>query len=483
MIFNSVTFLIFLVIVVSLYWSLPQKGRIILLFISSYLFYGFWRAEFLLLLLFSTYVSYAAGLKIADAVKERDKKIFLLLTLSINLGLLIYFKYLIFIIDNFNSAASFLGTDLKIPYYNIILPLGISFYTFHTVCYAIDVYRNTIKPEKNFIVYAIYITFFPQLIAGPILRAGQVIPQLKTKRVFDINNLSIGMRRVLYGLFLKVVLADNIASMVDDGFAQNINYLSAFDIWTLAFSFGLQIYFDFSAYSHIAIGSAKMLGINFPENFNYPYLAPSPKEFWNRWHISLSTWFRDYVFLPLAYPFSRRFPEKKYFGLRSDIIVYGSAIMITFLLCGLWHGASWTFVFWGFWHAALLIIYRLTSKMKIKISKNVKGIIGWVFTLSFSMLAWIPFRTKNLDDAFEMLGKVFHPSAYGFLGLRENNYLITGVLMLSVIISFFVSKKFTPWLQSKKIIYPVIETVQLVIIIILVFTFLRPISQFIYFQF
>ncbi len=206
--------------------------------------------------------------------------------------------------------------NLNIPYYNIILPLGISFFTFHSICYSVDVYRGTIKPESNFIVYAIYVAFFPQLVAGPILRAGQVIYQLKTKRVFDLTKLSIGLRRVLYGLFLKVVIADNIAPLVDDGFAQNINFLSAIDVWTLAFLFGFQIYFDFSAYSHIALGSAKMMGIEFPENFNYPYLATSPKEFWKRWHISLSNWFRDYVFLPLAYPLTRKLPKKKYFGIR-----------------------------------------------------------------------------------------------------------------------------------------------------------------------
>lgn len=483
MIFNSVTFLVFLLLVVTLYWSLPQKGRLFLLFISSYVFYGFWRVEFLSLVIVSTLISYFAGIKISNSTKAAQQKIYLLVSLIINFGLLVYFKYLFFIIDNFNAVASLFGTDLNIPYYNIILPLGISFYTFQTVSYVIDVYRKTIKPEKNFIVYATYISFFPQLVAGPILRAGQVVDQLKIKRVFDLSQLSTGFRRVLYGLFLKVVLADNIASLVDEGFLQKLDFLSAIDVWTLAFLFGFQIYFDFSAYSHIALGCAKMLGIEFPENFNYPYLATSPKEFWNRWHITLSTWFRDYVFLPLAYPISRKFPEKKYFGLRADIIVYGSAIMITFLLCGLWHGANWTFVFWGFWHAVLLIIYRVTSKMKLNISKNLKGIIGWMFTLSFSMLAWIPFRTKSLDDAFEMLGKVFNPSAYSFLGLRENDYVITALLMVSVIISYFVAKKLFPWLQSKKIIYPILETAQLVVIIILVFTFLRPINQFIYFQF
>jgi alginate O-acetyltransferase complex protein AlgI len=483
LIFNSVTFLIFLLIVVMLYWILPQKGRVYLLFVSSYIFYGFWKFEFLSLLIISTLVSYFSGIHISAATKEAQKKFYLILSLVINLGLLAYFKYLFFIVDNLNAVASFFGADLNIPYFNIILPLGISFYTFQTLSYSIDVYRGIIKPERNFVVYATYISFFPQLVAGPILRAGQVIDQLKVKRMFDLSKLSIGFRRVLYGLFLKVVLADNIASLVDEGFAQQINFLSAIDVWTMAFLFGLQIYFDFSAYSHIALGSAKMMGIEFPENFNYPYMATSPKEFWNRWHISLSTWFRDYIFLPLAYPLSRRFPEKKYFVLRSDIIVYGSAILVTFLLCGLWHGANWTFVFWGFWHAVLLIIYRITSKMKLRISKNVKGVIGWIFTLSFSMLAWIPFRTDNLSDAFKMLGKVFTPTAYSFLGLRENDYVIAALLMVSVIISYFISKKLNPLLQSKKIIYPIVETVQLVIIIILVFTFLRPINQFIYFQF
>jgi D-alanyl-lipoteichoic acid acyltransferase DltB (MBOAT superfamily) len=403
-----------------------------------------------------------------------------------NLGLLVYFKYLFFIVDNFNAAAGVFGLQLDIPYFNVILPLGISFYTFQTISYTVDVYRKFIEPERNFFIYATYVSFFPQLVAGPILRAREIIYQLKAKLRFKAENLNYGLRRVLYGLFLKVVLADNIAFLVDDGFAQNIDFLSAIDVWTLAFLFGFQIYFDFSAYSHIALGSAKMMGIEFPENFNFPYLAASPKEFWKRWHISLSSWIRDYLYLPVA---GRKVLDtsKGGLGTAADTPLNKNynfiPLFLTWAIMGLWHGANWTFVFWGLYHALLIAIYRITSQMNININSRVKGLIGWVFTLMFSMLSWIPFRAQNLDDTFAMLGKVFNPAAYNFLGLRENNYLIAALVMISVIAAYFTSKKFIPWLQSKKIIYPVLETLQLAIIIILVFTFLRPINQFIYFQF
>ncbi|HKI78390.1 MAG TPA: MBOAT family O-acyltransferase [Ignavibacteriaceae bacterium] len=486
MLFNSATFIIFLFLVVILYWSLPHKPGLYVLFISSYVFYGFWRIEFLSLVIISTLVDYFAGLKIYSSQNQKHKKYYLFLSLFMNLGLLVYFKYLLFIIDNFNSTASLLGLNFNIPHLNIILPLGISFYTFQTISYSVDVYRGFIKPEKNFVTYATYVSFFPQLVAGPILRAGEVINQLKSKRSFNIENINIGIRRVLYGLFLKVVLADNISQIVDTGFSQNISFLSAIDVWTLAFLFGFQIYFDFSAYSHIALGSARLIGIEFPENFNFPYLATSPRDFWKRWHISLSSWIRDYLYLPIS---GRKVLDTSKGGLataadsKQGKLYNFLPLFITWAIMGLWHGANWTFVFWGIYHAFLIAIYRLTSVLHFNISSKVKGFLGWGFTLLFSMLGWIPFRAKNLDDTFKMLGKVFNPYEYNFLGLRENDYLIAALIMISVLVAYFISKNLKPIRKFTKLIYPVAEIVQLVIIIILVFTFLRPISQFIYFQF
>lgn len=287
MIFNSVTYIIFLTIIISLYWVLPRGSRIWMMLVASSTFYGFWRPEFLLVMLVSASVDFIAAIKIQSSENLTRKKIWLAISLITNLGILCYFKYLFFFIDSAVAVLNIFGFQFQAPILNIILPLGISFYTFEAISYIVDVYRGLFKAEKSFILYACFITFFPKLIAGPILRAAELIPQLSANPVFRFDEFSSGLKRIIYGLFLKVVIADNIAPLVDAGFQQNIDTLSALDVWTLAFLFGFQIYFDFSAYSSIAIGSARLMGIHIPENFNYPYLASSPRDFWRRWHISL----------------------------------------------------------------------------------------------------------------------------------------------------------------------------------------------------
>ena len=298
MIFNSLTYLLFLFIVIILYWQLPYKFRLILIFFSSLFFYGYWKIEFIPILLISVIVDWWAAQRMV--LHSKKYRLFLLLfSLSTNLGLLFYFKYLIFFAENSIGFANLLGANLDPIILKIILPLGISFYTFQTISYTIDVYRGFIKPERNFILFACYVTFFPQLVAGPILRAAEVIPQFKNRPTFSFNYIFVGARLILFGLFLKVVMADNLSVLVDSGFSMEVEKMSAVDVWTLAFLFGFQIYFDFSGYSLIAIGSARMMGIFFPNNFNFPYASSSPKEFWQRWHISLSSWIRDYLYLPL----------------------------------------------------------------------------------------------------------------------------------------------------------------------------------------
>ena len=273
MVFNSLTYLSLLASVVLLFWLISQKAKYFLIFFSSLIFYGFWRIDFIPLLLFSTFTDWWLSRKIYKSNDNVFRKKLVILSLIINLGLLFVFKYLIFFSDNAIGFLNFLGGNYDLIVLKIILPLGISFYTFQTISYTIDVYRKIIKPENDFIIYSCYVTFFPQLIAGPILRAKEVIVQFKKEHKFNIDFIIIGSKRVLYGLFLKVVIADNIAPLVDAGFEIPIETLSALDVWTLAFLFGFQIYFDFSAYSHIAIGSARMIGIIFPENFNFPYLS------------------------------------------------------------------------------------------------------------------------------------------------------------------------------------------------------------------
>ena len=270
MIFNSLTYLLLLIAVVPLYWVISYRARLLLIFAASITFYGFWRIEFIPVLMFSAAVDWWVALRMSTvADKQRIKLLFL--SISINLGLLIYFKYLLFFTDNLIWFINVFGAELNPIVLEIILPLGISFYTFQTISYTVDVYRRHIDPEKNFLLYACYVTFFPQLVAGPILRAREVMEQFVSRNSFRIEHITMGLRRILYGLFLKVALADNIAPLVDDGYRLPVDTLSALDVWTLAFLFGFQIYFDFSAYSHIALGSARLLGIVFPENFNFPF--------------------------------------------------------------------------------------------------------------------------------------------------------------------------------------------------------------------
>ena len=298
MIFNSLTYLLLLFIVVVLYWQLSFKFRLLLIFSSSLIFYGFWKIEFIPVLLLSVVVDWLVAQKMVKSKKQK-KFLFLLVSLITNLGLLFYFKYLIFFAESSVGFANLLGAELDPFALKIILPLGISFYTFQTISYTVDVYRGFIKPERNFILFACYVTFFPQLVAGPILRASEVMPQFANRPIFTLNYIFTGIRLILIGLFLKTVLADNLSILVDSGFSMEVENISALDVWTLAFLFGFQIYFDFSGYSFIALGSARMMGIIFPNNFDFPYVSSSPKEFWQRWHISLSSWIRDYLYLPL----------------------------------------------------------------------------------------------------------------------------------------------------------------------------------------
>ncbi|MEZ4514500.1 MAG: MBOAT family O-acyltransferase [Chloroflexota bacterium] len=477
MIFNSLTYIIFLTIIVLLYWILPYRSRLFLILFVSLAFYGFWRIEFVPVMLLSTIVDYFVSLQIPKA-KQKNKKKLLYASLFINFGLLFYFKYLIFFSENAIGLANLLGADLRPLTLNIILPLGISFYTFQTVSYTIDVYREHIKPEKDFILYACYVTFFPQLVAGPILRAAEVTDQLAHRPPFTLDNIALGLRRIIQGLFLKVVLADNIAPLVDAGFAMPVATMSALDVWTLAFLFGFQIYFDFSAYSHIAIGSAKLMGINFPENFDFPYLATSPRDFWRRWHISLSSWIRDYLYLPLA---GVKVREHSVHGLSGAVQdnQKTKALFMTWAIMGLWHGANWTFLLWGIYHALVVYIYRLVKPSSHKLNTYISNVGGVIITLPVIMLAWVPFRAESLTATVGMWSKVVNPLAYTSLNMRENVYLVTAIILVGLFAAKWIQSLFKP---SNTLTF-FGETVAYAVMIPLIIVFLRPIAQFIYFQF
>ena len=429
MIFNSITFIIFLVAVVILYWTLPGKVKMWMLLLVSCMFYGFWRWEYLSVMFASAMTDYFTAIAIGNTplTDRRKRRLLLSITLLVNLGLLSYFKYLYFFSENTNEVLQGVGIDYQLPLFQILLPFGISFYTFETISYTVDVYRGLIKPERRFLNYALFVAFFPKLVAGPIQRASELLVQLKNRPEFQLSFLSEGTKRILYGLFLKVVLADNISPLVDEGFGADASSLSAIDVWTLAFLFGFQIYFDFSAYSHIAVGAAKMMGITIPENFEYPYIARSFKDFWKRWHISLSSWIRDYLYLPLAGIKVEKSTGRGGIGEGLEAtsrMSKNKALFLTWAIMGLWHGANWTFVIWGLYHAVFIYVERILKPLRTKFPWLGSYGIVWPLTLGLVMLSWIPFRAKTLGDTFTMLSKILIPVQYTYYTMRENNYLI-----------------------------------------------------------
>jgi D-alanyl-lipoteichoic acid acyltransferase DltB (MBOAT superfamily) len=460
-----------------------------MLLFASCIFYGFWRWEYLSVMFVSALTDYFTAIQIEQTpisnIKKRKR--LLAITLFVNLGLLIYFKYLFFFTENVNTLSSILGMDFNLPLFKILLPFGISFYTFETISYTMDVYRGLIKAERSFLNYGLFVTFFPKLVAGPIQRASELLNQLKNRPLFQSEFIAEGLKRILYGLFLKVLLADNISPLVDEAFSADSNALSAIDVWMMAFLFGFQIYFDFSAYSHIAIGSAKLMGITIPENFNFPYLAISFRDFWKRWHISLSSWIRDYLYLPLAGVKVTETSGKV--GIGEGLDKSGNknsktkALFLTWAIMGFWHGANWTFVVWGLYHASFVYLERKLKPLRKRFKIFDFNIIAWIITLSFAMLSWIPFRANNLQETFIMFQKIINPKNYLFYTMRENNYLITAFLLILMLVTYFSNTYVEPKLNKFKWASFIFHTVKYSIIIIFVYTFLRPISQFIYFQF
>ena len=488
MIFNSVTYLLFLSLVLCLFWVLPQRPRLWMILLASVMFYGFWRPEFLLVMAISAGTDYFVAQRIESCSINKIRWRWLLVSLTINLGLLFYFKYLHFFLGNAVATLNFFGYyELETPALNIILPLGISFYTFQTISYTVDVYRKFIRAEKNFVVYGCFVTFFPQLVAGPIVRGGELLEQICAKPKFRLESFVSGIRRILFGLFLKVVLADNISPIVDFGFSQPVANLSAIDVLTLAFLFGFQIYFDFAGYSHIAIGSAKLMGISLPENFNFPYMSTSPREFWRNWHISLSSWIRDYLYLPLL---GGKVRDRSIDGLAvastddtNRIQKPMVALFLTWAIMGFWHGANWTFVMWGLLHASYIAIYRTVAPRSSIFPPFIRSIGGWMVTLPLIMLAWVPFRAESLQTALEMYRKLFSFNEWLYLGMRENTYLVALVVLIAVMFAYGAKVWVLPWLRIHKWIAFCGDTATFFFTTVFVFVFLRPINQFIYFQF
>ena len=485
MIFNSFSFLIFFIIFLILYWTLNLKLRLILIFFSSLLFYGFWRIDFIPLLLFSVLVDFFASKKIYQTKLKKTKKKYLILSLFINLGILIFFKYFYFLHESTSQLLSLVGVNVMPIEYKILLPIGISFYTFQSISYTIDVYRNNIKPEKNLLIFANYVIFFPQLVAGPILRASEILWQFKEKRKFKLENFNNGIQRIIFGLFLKIVLADNIAKFVDQGFLMDPKLISAIDVITLSYLFGFQIYFDFAGYSHIAIGCALTMGIKFRENFNFPYHSISPKIFWKNWHISLSSWVRDYIYLPLLNIKSVNSSGggfDKYLDHQSLRLYTIFTLFITWSLMGLWHGASWNFVFWGIWNFLVIVLFRFINNFLMN-NSFLKNIISWSISTNLIMLGWVFFRSENLYLSFQMITNLLFIKNWTFLSLRENTYIVAFIVTFFYLISPLIIKIFKFISKKYKFMADFILLISIVSSLILILIYNQEVNQFIYFQF
>lgn len=409
MLFNSLHFAVFLPIVFLLYWFAAKEKlklqNIILLF-SSYFFYACWDVRFLSLLLFSTLLDYFSGIKIQEASTQHKKKLWLWLSIFINLAFLGVFKYYNFFAASFAEGLSLLGMQTNAVTLEIILPLGISFYTFHGLSYVIDIYKDRIKPERNFTNYSLFVSFFPLLVAGPIERATHLLPQIIKKRAFHYSKAMDGMRQILWGLFKKIVIADTFAEYVNEIFNPSANYSgSTLALGALLFAF--QIYADFSGYSDIAIGTARLFGIDLLRNFAFPYFSRSIAEFWRRWHISLSSWFKDYLYIPLG-------------GSKGSTWLKIRNTFIVFLVSGFWHGANWTFLIWGFLHALYImpsIILNTNRNHLDTVSKDtyfptLKEFFSIAITFILTTLAWIFFRAATLNQAITYLSGIFSSSFF-----------------------------------------------------------------------
>jgi D-alanyl-lipoteichoic acid acyltransferase DltB (MBOAT superfamily) len=404
MLFNSIEFTIFLPLVFFIYWFIVRRNLKLqnaFVVVASYVFYGWWDWRFLSLLMISTVMDYALALSIASQDNERRRKAMIGLSLLLNLGMLGFFKYFNFFIENFAAAYTFFGVTPSLPSLQIVLPVGISFYTFQSLSYTIDVYRRRMEPTRDPIAFAAFVSFFPQLVAGPIERATHLLPQFYKERDFSYSQSIDGMRQMLWGFFKKVVIADNCAEYANLIFNNSDDYSGPILLLGALF-FTFQIYGDFSGYSDIAIGSARLFGFELMRNFSFPYFSRDIAEFWRRWHISLSTWFRDYVYIPLG-------------GSRGNTLFKVRNTMIIFLVSGFWHGANWTFIFWGLLHALYFLPVLLSGKNRVHLDIAAQGkiiptpneFIRILVTFMLTVFAWIFFRAENLTHAFSYVENMF----------------------------------------------------------------------------
>jgi D-alanyl-lipoteichoic acid acyltransferase DltB (MBOAT superfamily) len=478
MLFNSIDFAIFLPIVFILYWFVTYKNlklQNLLIVISSYIFYGWWDWRFLSLILFSTILDYSIGISLSKQVNQNKRKMLLWISILMNLGFLGFFKYYNFFLANFMTAFSFFGTEINANSLNIILPVGISFYTFQTLSYTIDVYKRQLETTKDFIAFSAFVSFFPQLVAGPIERATNLLPQFYKKRIFDNCKSVDGSYLIIWGLFKKIVIADSCAIYSNEIFSK-YESMNSFSLLVGAIYFSFQIYGDFSGYSDIAIGTSKIFGIDLKRNFAFPYFSRDIAEFWRRWHISLSTWFRDYIYIPLG-------------GSKVSKLQSFRNIFIIFLVSGFWHGANWTFIIWGLLNALYFIPLFLTNRNRNNLDTVSKGkifpsfyeLISMTTTFFLVIIAWIFFRADTVSIAINYIKKLFSfnfENGLQYLSIERYAPELMILILYFVIVEWNTRENehpfFGKWLNFKLI---------LTLIGLIALGVYSNVNDFIYFQF
>ncbi len=431
MIFNSLTFLVFIAAFIPIYFSLKGRARLLWALSGSYFFYGWWDWRFLSLIAISTMVDFYLGASMDKEEDDKKRKRLLIMSMVLNLGILGFFKYFNFFTDSFVSMLQGFGLNPSIHTLKIILPVGISFYTFQSMSYTIDIFRRQLKPEPDFIKFATFVAFWPQLVAGPIVRASDFLPQFQKDHDFKWERFTSGTAQILWGFFKKVAVADSLAPIVDQCWAEPMAFTSI-NLWVAVIFYSFQIYCDFSGYSDIAIGFARVLGFDFPENFRTPYFSQNFSEFWRRWHISLSSWLRDYLYISLG---GNR--HGKFNTYRNN--------MLTMLLGGLWHGANWTFVFWGFLHGLYLIVQRFLGKPFGKIMdalyfpKALKVSVNIAIVYFFTCLAWIFFRSPNFGIATDVIANMASFEGFNFVSLMNKFLVMKGVMLIGFLLMVEIS--------------------------------------------
>lgn len=497
MLFNSFHFLLFFPAVVLIYFVLPQRIKWVWLLVSSYYFYMAWNPRYALLIAVSTILTFVSGLLLeysnglADETKKRrQKKLWVALSFASNLAILFFFKYFYFALDNINNVLSHLGLRVLEPAFDVLLPVGISFYTFQALSYTVDVYRGEIRAEKNIGKYALFVSFFPQLVAGPIERAKNLLIQVHEKHYFEYDRVRDGLLLMVWGFFQKIAIADRVAVLVNPVY-NNYEQCSGIQLVLATLFFAVQIYCDFAGYSNIAIGAAQVMGFRLMNNFRRPYFATSMQDFWRRWHISLSTWFRDYLYIPLG-------------GNRVGIVRKYINIMLTFLVSGLWHGANWNFVIWGGLHGAFLVIGeatqpwrdKLNGRLRVNVSTFSHRLFKILITFGLVTFAWIFFRAQSAGDALAIIDRIYssfnlysiaNPGFWQAVGLGAFDLvLIVGGLAVLFGVSLLQTKiQIREWLKIQALWFRWLMYLLALFCVVFVAVYYSDVTsqQFIYFQF